>query len=108
MQWVGSTYMVGGYWVLGSTHMVLVEMKGRFVRSGIAEPGSTRDITARNLTPKKGKDKKWKKKNMQIIFMKLETYYVFLPGCTSDHIKKHPQFCFIFLLLFWLKLKFLN
>ena len=51
---LGSTYMVGGYWVLGSTHMVLVEMRGRFVRSGIAEPGSTRDITACNLAPKGG------------------------------------------------------
>ena len=38
-------------WV-GSTYMVLVEMRERFVRSGIAEPGSTRDITAFNLAPK--------------------------------------------------------
>ena len=71
-------------------------MRGRCVRCEIAEPGSTRDITARNLTPKKGKDKKWKKKNMQIIFMKLETYHVFLPGCTSDHIKKTSAVLFHF------------
>ena len=92
-QWVGSTYMVGGYWVLGSTHMVLVEMRGRFVRSGIAEPGSTRDITACNLAPKGDK-----RNTKQMIWLELWDIY-------HQHPRWIPNFS---LLHFWSKWKLPN